>query len=360
MLLDEFIAASGIFLPVMSFILGAAWGSFLNVCIYRIPTGQSVVFPGSHCTTCGTPIRWYDNIPIVSYFLLGGHCRTCGASFSIRYAAIEALTGILFLLLGLRYGWQPIVVAHWVITCLLIIATFTDIDHFIIPDVVTVGGTLFSAVVSGLLGSKSFVAADLQFWLDILGLTNKGLTSQIALGQNLVSFAWSLVGAGFGWLLLWAIAVFGQFLLAKEAMGGGDVKLFSFLGAYFGLTGVIAILFLSAFIGAITGLCLLGWHKLFGRDEFDKLEFDSAVAMVPPYIAGRREEFESMQSVEDITRSSPPVKTIRVARRTSRQLHHFPYGPYIALAAVVLLFAFPQLHLWLREYLWLLPVSYGE
>jgi hypothetical protein len=82
--------------------------------------------------------------------------------------------------------------------------------------------------------------------------------------------------------------------------------------------------------------------------------------MVPPYIAGRREEFESMQSVEDITPSSPPVKTIRVARRTSRQLHHFPYGPYIALAAVVLLFAFPQLDLWLREYLWLVPMSYGE
>lgn len=344
------------FFVVVSFVLGAVWGSFLNVCIYRIPAGKSVVFPGSHCTACGTPIRWYDNIPILSYFLLQGHCRSCGAYFSARYAAIELLTAGLFLSLWLRYPAQPIVLSQWIIACLLIVATFTDVDHFIIPDSVSLGGLGFALLATGLLGPDSFCAMDLEFWQGLFEFVSKESMHSSPLSQHLVVLIWSAGGATFGWLLLSAIALLGRVVFAKEAMGGGDVKLFAFLGAYFGVTGVFAILFFSAVTGALFGLAILAWHKFFCHDEIDELEFDEAKAKFPPYASDR----PLSASPEQLDSSSPASSEQRkrifhVARRTSRQLHHFPYGPYIAFAAVVLLFLYPSFQEWLREHLWLIP-----
>lgn len=343
------------FFVVVSFVFGAVWGSFLNVCIYRIPAGKSVVFPGSHCTACGMPIRWYDNIPILSYFLLQGHCRTCGTYFSVRYAAIELLTAALFLLLWLRYPAQLIVISQWVIACLLIVATSTDIDHFIIPDSVSLGGLGFAIVATGLLGPNSFCAMDLEFWQGLLEFDPKPSMLSSSLARHFVVFLWSGIGATFGWLLLTAIALFGRVVFAKEAMGGGDVKLFAFLGAYFGISGVFAILFLSAVTGAVVGLAILAWHKLFCRDEIEELEFDESRAKYPPV---RHDHLTSVSPDQQDSSSAAPSqqrkRIFRVARRTSRQLHHFPYGPYIAFAAVVLLFLYPDFQEWLRDHLWLI------
>ncbi|MCX7624939.1 MAG: prepilin peptidase [Candidatus Sumerlaeaceae bacterium] len=346
---------AAVFFLVVSFVLGAVWGSFLNVCIYRIPLGKSVIFPGSHCTACGTPIKWYDNIPIISYLILQGHCRACGAYFSARYAGIELLTAILFLLLWLRYPAQPLVVAQWIIACLLIVATFTDVDHFIIPDSISLGGCSFALVASGLLGSSSLCAMDFEFWKGFLDFGFKATISSSLIGQHLAIFLWSALGAAFGWGLLSAVALFGRYVFAKEAMGGGDVKLFAFIGGYFGMTGVLAVLFLSAVVGAIVGVSILLWHKFFCRDEIDEVEFRRDRAKFPPYAEIHPERVSVIPEL-DLSSSTEVDKNrvIRVARRTSRQLHHFPYGPYIAFAAMLMLFFYPELHEWLREHLWLI------
>jgi len=338
-------------LPAVCFILGAVWGSFLNVCIYRLPCGKSIVLPGSHCTTCGSAIHWYDNIPVVSYFVLRGHCRACGAHFSMRYAAIELLTAALFVGVWWRYPMSPAVLAHWVVLCLLIVATFTDIDHFIIPDGITLGGLVFAVAVAPLLGHSGFVARDLNLIRESIG----GQWLQSALSalrdERLELLVWSAFSAAFAWALLTGIAVFGRFLFHKEAMGGGDVKLFAFIGAYFGVTGTVGILFLSAVIGAIGGGVLLLWHHLIRHDEFDELTFAPARAVVPPYASSPGGVAQGLGEAPTATTALSEPRRMKVARITSRQLHHFPYGPYIAIAAGGFIFAFPRLTEYLRTYL---------
>ncbi|HLS28424.1 MAG TPA: prepilin peptidase, partial [Opitutales bacterium] len=131
---------------IISFVFGAIVGSFLNVCIYRIPEEKSVVTPGSHCS-CGKPIAWYDNIPIVSWILLRGRARCCGRPFSIRYPFIELLTGVLFLICW--WSFSPLVAFCGMFFCaLLICATFIDFDHMIIPDRFTIGGAVAGVVLS--------------------------------------------------------------------------------------------------------------------------------------------------------------------------------------------------------------------
>ncbi len=334
--------------PVLAFVLGAAWGSFLNVCIYRLPAGKSIVFPGSHCTSCGMPVRWYDNIPILSYFLLLGHCRFCGTHFSARYAGIELLTAILFTLLGWYCEWKVVVLCHWVIVCLLIVATFTDIDHFVIPDSISVGGLCFSLIVAAVLGPQSLVGEDLFFWktLDVAQWAYPRESQPLL--WRIHATGWSLLGAGFGWALLTSIAVFGRFLFKKEAMGGGDVKLFSFLGAYVGIAGTLAILFLSAVVGAVVGTALLVAHKLLGKDEYDEIVVSRQNVRYPPYVMGSAHENGSDFPA---TETSPDeCRSLRVARRTSRQLHHFPYGPYIAFAALIVIMFFNDLMTSLKDF----------
>ena len=124
----------------MTFIWGACLGSFFNVCIYRIPLGLSLSFPGSHCYRCGHPVRWFDNIPLLSYWILRGRCRHCGATFSIRYFVVELLTALLFSLCFYKIGYSLAFLPALILVSLLIIATFTDLDHWIIPDRISLGG----------------------------------------------------------------------------------------------------------------------------------------------------------------------------------------------------------------------------
>jgi len=199
------------FFPTAAFLFGAIVGSFLNVCIHRIPTGQSIVRPGSHCA-CGAPIAWYDNIPILSWLLLRGRARCCGRPFSVRYPAVELLTALLFLACW-RLFPPAKAVCGMVLVSALICGTFTDLDHMIIPDAFTVGlgvvGVVLSFIVPALHGE------------------NSGLFVVDSARSGVASLQGLFVGSG---LVLW-IALVAEAVLKKEAMGFGDVKLVGAIGA---------------------------------------------------------------------------------------------------------------------------------
>jgi leader peptidase (prepilin peptidase) / N-methyltransferase len=243
--LAEVAAAHPWFFPVFAFILGACIGSFLNVVIYRVPAGKSIVRPGSTCG-CGKPIAWHDNIPILSWIVLRGRARCCGRPFSVRYPFVELLTGALFLACWLRM--QPsVAVCGWVFLGSLICAMFIDLDHMIIPDVFTIGlaaeGVVLSALVPALHGQHSeFYAVD-----------------------GLRSCAASLVGivAGSG-VVLW-IALVAEAALKKEAMGFGDVKFVGAIGAFCGWHGAIFSIFGGAAVGTAWIGIALAWQKIFGK-----------------------------------------------------------------------------------------------
>jgi len=229
-----------------SFVFGACIGSFLNVCIYRIPRELSVVTPRSHCISCGRMIPWYLNLPLVSYLLLRGKCKYCGASFSPRYLIVEALTAVLFLLTWLKYvfphgallGMTPaedllLIPVYWLMIGGLILGTFVDFEHLIIPDRVTLGG----------------IAAGLILSVAVPSLHNST--------SRLISLGYAVTGATAGWMILWLIGFIGKIIFRKEAMGFGDVKLIGAMGAFLGWKAVLFIIGVSSFFGAIIGIILV-------------------------------------------------------------------------------------------------------
>lgn len=335
-------------IAVFVFIWGLVWGSFFNVCIYRIPAGKSVAAPGSHCYTCGSPVAWYDNIPLLSYVLLRGNCRSCGSHFSPRYFFIELLTGLLFFAAFVSFGLRWETPFHMIFISFLIIGTFTDIDHFIIPDRITLGGLAFALVVTGLLSNHSFIAREYRLSWELWQQLSFQWRPKPPPGPLpwYLPFLYSLFSAAFGYSMLWSVGLFGKLLFRKEAMGMGDVKLFAFLGAWMGALNCIWILFFSAFVGATVGLSLLLAHHLAGRDEYEDLELSQhptvksrwLTAVSPTMVPAMRNDLDpGIVSIDsNVAQSGEPI-TLRFSRRTSRQMHHFPYGPYIAIAAVVIL-----------------------
>lgn len=227
------------------FVFGAIIGSFLNVCILRIPAGRSVVRPGSHCA-CGAPIRWYNNIPIISWFILRGRAPCCGRSFSIRYAAIELLTAVLFLC-----AWQLLPPAKaacgMVLVSCLICATFIDLDHMEIPDVFSIGLAVTGVVLSFAVPSLHSFGSGI-FLLDSLRSGTEAIIG-------------ALVGAG---LVLW-IAMIAESVLKKEAMGLGDVKFVGAIGAFTGWQGTLTAVFGGALVGTVWFALALIWQKIGGR-----------------------------------------------------------------------------------------------
>ncbi len=232
------------FFATFAFIFGAIVGSFLNVCIYRIPAGRSVVFPGSTCA-CGQRIAWYNNIPILSWLLLRGRASCCGEKFSVRYPAIELLTGLLFLASWLTH--DPVVaLIGMLFIAFLICATFIDFDHMIIPDRFSIGGMVLGVVLS-------FAFPSLQ------GVEGLPVAENIQAG--VMSIIGALVGAG---LVYW-IAVLGEIVFRKPAMGEGDVKFVGFIGAFCGWQGAVFSMFGGAFIGSIVLLPILLIGRLLGK-----------------------------------------------------------------------------------------------
>ncbi|WP_305044327.1 prepilin peptidase [Geoalkalibacter sp.] len=220
-------------LLVFSFILGAVIGSFLNVCIYRIPAGFSVVSPGSRCPQCEAAIRWYQNIPILSWIFLRGRCAKCRVPISVRYPLVEALTGGLFALVLWKFGLHGVTPVYWLMTASLIVITFIDLDHQIIPDVISLPGIVVGFVCS--------FAVPWMSWTDsLLGI---------------------LIGGGS--LLL--VAVVYEFLTKKEGMGGGDIKLLAMIGAFLGWQAVFPVIFISSLVGTAVGIPVMIRQKADAR-----------------------------------------------------------------------------------------------
>ena len=241
------------------FCFGACIGSFLNVCIYRPAAGKSIVRPGSHCFSCEHPLAWYDNIPIFSYISLKGQCRYCKAKFSPRYAVVEALTGIMFAILLWEYSWSFELLIYAIITAGLIVATFVDFDHFIIPNFITFPGMIFGLI-------WSFVVW--LFFKESAFLVQNPM-------EAILGFA---VGAGF----LFSIGEIFTRVLKKEAMGFGDVKLLGMLGLFIGWKLVLLTVILSSFVGSIVGVLMISMKKQ--KNEQGHIPFGPYLALAA-YIA---------------------------------------------------------------------------
>jgi leader peptidase (prepilin peptidase)/N-methyltransferase len=233
------------FFPAAAAVFGAMVGSFLNVCIYRIPAEQSIVTPGSHCA-CGKPIAWYDNIPVLSWFILRGRARCCGRPYSFRYALVELLTAGLFLACWLLFPPAK-AVCGMVFVSVLIAATFIDLDHMIIPDVFTIGAGLFGVLLSFIVPSLHGQHTDF-FIVDSLRSGTAGLEGL-------------LIGSG---VVLW-IALLAEMALKKEAMGFGDVKFVGMIGAFCGWQGAVFSVFGGAVVGTVWFILALIWQKVTGK-----------------------------------------------------------------------------------------------
>lgn len=210
------------FIVVPAFVCGACIGSFLNVCIYRIPLGRSVVSPRSHCLHCSGQLAWYDNLPLVSYVVLGGRCRMCGARFSFRYFFVEALTGLLGVLIVYRFGLSLAGLGFVVLSAALVVVSCIDLDHQIIPDAISLPGVLLGVIFAGVNPAVGWQSA--------------------------------LIGAALGGGILFAVALGYQALTNRQGMGGGDVKLLAMIGAFLGWRAVPFTLLLASFLGSVVGL----------------------------------------------------------------------------------------------------------
>lgn len=231
---------------VVVFIFGAVIGSFLNVCIHRMPKGESVVWPGSHCPHCKKKIPGYDNIPFISYILLKGRCRFCKGGISLRYPLVELLTAALLVALFIRFnGPSYSFFIYAVLASLLIIATFIDIDHRIIPDEVSVGGMIVGFILVSISGFRigPFGFSFSPLLDSFLGLIAGGATIYLTgLLFDLVYFR-----------LLKRPAIQGE----TESMGGGDVKLLAMIGAFLGWERAVMTFFLAPFLGVLPGVANL-------------------------------------------------------------------------------------------------------
>lgn len=235
---------------VFAGIFGLLVGSFLNVCIVRLPADQSVVRPRSRCPRCERPIAWYDNIPVVSWLLLRGKCRGCALPISPMYPAVELVTGALWAWMMWRTPLELEAVRGAVFFTLLLGIAVTDARTYIIPDEFTLGG-----LVAGVL---------------------------FALAGGLTTLVPSLLGAAVGFALLWTIGFLGHLILKEEAMGGGDVKMMAMVGAFLGWQGVLLTVFLGAFLGTLIFLPL----SLVGRKKLVPFGVFLAAGAAATWIAG--------------------------------------------------------------------------
>jgi len=210
---------------IVSILFGALIGSFLNVCIIRLPKEESIVWPGSHCPQCKKPIKFYDNIPLISYIFLRGKCRHCHRPISFQYPLVEGITAIGSLVLFTKFGPSLSYLVYFLLVSALIAITVIDLYHQIIPDVISLPG-----IAVGLLASL--------------------IIPQITFSNSLVGI---LLGGG----SLFLVATLYQWLFKREGMGGGDVKLLAMIGAFLGWKAVILTILLGSLIGSITGIIII-------------------------------------------------------------------------------------------------------
>lgn len=302
----------------LAVVLGLLWGSFANVCIYRWPAERSVVAPGSHCAACQAPIRWYDNVPIVAWLWLRGRCRACKAPFSARYLVVEATTGALF-----GVAWWAAVVApalfepfsarllHFAIYAAfcfaMVVITFIDIDHKLILDKVTVPSIALAYLAS-------FAWPDRR-WYD------------------------GVVGAAVGYGLPWAIGEIYYRIARREGLGLGDGMLLAVIGALLGWRGVVVALFGGSVIGSVIGITAM----LLARSRGEPARGQDAPA----------EPVASGEPAAPAERAEPAAPAARAApaapapdsEKPSVMRTELPFGPFLAMAAVLYLFAEPWIEI---------------
>jgi len=231
-----------IYYSVVAFLFGLIIGSFLNVCVYRLPRDLSVVKPRSFCPGCEKQIAWYDNIPVLSYFLLGRKCRHCGAGISFRYPLVELLTGLLFFLIVLALGPKAVAIKLCVLSALLVGLTFTDLDALILPDELTLGGTAIGLLFAWFVPVDDVVA---RILLNVAGFHPDPRWVSVAesgLGAVLPA---GFLGLG-GWLF--------EKIRHKEGLGLGDVKMMAMVGAFLGLRAALLTLVVGSIAGSVIGL----------------------------------------------------------------------------------------------------------
>jgi leader peptidase (prepilin peptidase) / N-methyltransferase len=209
-------------------VLGLTVGSFLNVCIHRIPREQSLMFPPSRCPGCEHRLSWFENIPVLSYAVLGGRCRKCRSRISIRYPLVELATMALFIVHGEVFGWSALLVPRLLFACAMVVLFAIDLEHHLLPNVITLPGIAI------------------------------GLISSAVLPPGLVD---ALIGAAIGGGVLWLIGEAYYRYSGHEGMGGGDVKMLAMIGAFLGWKLVLVTLVLSSFAGSLIGVAVIALKR---------------------------------------------------------------------------------------------------
>lgn len=245
--MDTIIPLPPLLVSVGIFFVGAAIGSFLNVCIYRIPLNKSIIRPGSACPWCGHNIRWFENIPIISFIFLKGRCSACNHSISLRYPLVETIMGCLSILLWQRFPLQADFFIYLAFCSAMVVIAFIDLDHMIIPDIISLPGIIIGFALS-------FVSHQINWQQSLLGIL-------------------------LGWGLFYAVAYLFYLVTKKEGLGGGDIKLLAMIGAFLGWQAIPFVIFLSAFIGAIIGIGALIYTKLSNKERQDQIPYG-------PFLAG--------------------------------------------------------------------------
>lgn len=238
------------------FFFGIVFGSFLNVCILRIPADLSIVAPASRCPRCQTEIKWYDNVPVFGWIWLRGKCRNCGLPISAMYPLVELATGLLFIACYLEFGLTQATIKWLFFTCLLIVLTITDLRERMLPDLVNwpgfAAGVFFSAVVPSDDGSAAWLC--------------KTLFHQVP-PRHFLGLLDALLGGAFGSFLLWGVAAAYKVVRGREGMGMGDVKMMAMVGAFLGVRGTFLTILLGTLLGTVIGISIIvvlyaiGWHR---------------------------------------------------------------------------------------------------
>ncbi|MBS2030344.1 MAG: prepilin peptidase [Deltaproteobacteria bacterium] len=283
-------------------VLGLVVGSFLNVVIWRVPRGESIVHPGSHCPRCGSPIAGFDNIPVFAWLLLGGRCRVCRGPISWRYPLVEALTGVVTFLFIQHDGFEPILAFHLVFAWAGIALALIDLDTFLLPLVITLP-LIPITLASGLLDGRQGILR-------------------------------AVLGAGIGWSLIVIVGKIGELIAGQEAMGGGDAWLMASIGAMTGPLKLVVALFFASIQGAILGMILLRIRRQ-EEAELPQPEPPKPEAPAEPGVEPRAEPKPEARSDDEEEDWVPPPTAV-------------PFGPFLVLGALqALLWGDWVLH-WLR------------
>ncbi|TNE44618.1 MAG: prepilin peptidase [Deltaproteobacteria bacterium] len=331
-----------------TFFMGAAVGSFLNVCILRIPEeGVSIFYPkNSRCPVCKTEIKWYDNIPIASWLWLRGKCRSCKTPISMQYPLVELLTAVMALAIVKTFGVQPVSLVYFVLVCSLIVITFIDMAWWIIPDVISLPGIVLGIALA------YFVGHPLPTWQDA------------AFGALLGGGLFLTISQGYAWIT------------GREGMGMGDAKLLGMLGAFLGWKALPLVILLASAQGLLAALVLylLGWREGVPDDFYEDeeeaqgtVESNEKAAEKPSEpaeaeeVAAVEESVEASGASDEAPVGEPEASSEEASAEKDPESEEeeepglrgiaIPFGPFLSLAAIEFLFWGERMYLWVAKYL---------